>query len=101
MQFQKNSCLHFSAVFQLLHAKVPQGPDSTALQGQDAIDTCFDHWVGSGHKVYPKLHSLQCHVVEFLKACPIRMPDVDEQAIEASNSKLKKAWHSHYVLRMI
>ena len=96
LQFHRESCGHFSEIFNVLHAHVPQTLEYFE-ELQKKINICFDHWVASGRNVYPKLHTLQCHVVEFLKGFPIRLPDIDEQAVESHNAKLKRSWHTQYV----
>ena len=63
---------------------------------QSKIDETMDHWVASGRNMIPKWHALQQHTVEYLKTLPIRLCDVDEQAVESSHSKVKEVWKAQY-----
>ena len=52
--------------------------------------------LASGRNMIPKWHALQQHTVEYLKTLPIRLCDVDGQAVESSHSKVKEVWKAQY-----
>ena len=93
ISFHRQSGSLFGEAFDLPHAKVPQ----TLGTIPECSRRSLRQWtigllLASGRNMIPKWHTLQQHTVEYLKTLPIRLCDVDEQAVESSHSKVKEVW---------